>query len=242
MFRALACTITLLAACGSVEGDPADGGPDAAPPDAPSADATIDQTVSWQATDGLPEDACAPWELVHNPAPERPTLDGGGFLVIATDQAGDQLFYRQGADVLAPPADGKLVIEARMRLVSGTTVGARSPVHIGFVIAGKSNVLFLTDTGMFLLEDPGHIDEPPVTDLPPDGAFHDYRIEADLDAAAGTDNVRVLRDDKLVLTGHTSAEPERENVIFFGDSTQAAAGTGDYAAVRHNAHVADACP
>ena len=238
MLRALACTITLLAACGSVEGDAADGGP----PDAPPADAGIDQTVSWHATDGLPEDACAPWVLFHMPPPERPTLDGAGFLVIATDQVGDQLFYRQGPDVLAEPEGHKLVIEARMRLVSGATVGARSAVHIGFVIAGKSNVLFLTDQGMFLLDDPSTIDEPPVTDLPPDGAFHDYRIEADLDAADGTDNVRVLRDGKLVLTGHTSAEPERENVIFFGDSTQVAAGTGDYAAVRHNAHVADACP
>jgi hypothetical protein len=241
MLRALVASALLCVACGSVAGDD----PDAAPtvPDAmPAADGALDSHVTWRAANGLPEAACAPWTLLHVPATERPTLDATGFMTLATDLNTDQLFYRQDADVLAEPADGVLVIEARLRFIDGAIMNARSGVHIGFVMGEQSNTLFLTDKGMFLLDSANAVDEPRVDNLPVDGAMHDYRIDVDLTAAAGTDNIRVYRDGSLTLTGHTIADPGRASQLFFGDSSILTSGTGDYASFGHNAHVPVECP
>ncbi len=204
-------------------------------------DAALKRDVRWLASNGLPDHACAPWTSVDTAQPEDGVIAPEGYLLVTSDPDAETLFYQQTQNLLEAPADGKLVLQARARFIEGrASSSARSGAHLGFVMGGKANTLFFENGNVFLLaaESTRGAERAMTTEV-----FHNYRIEVDLHASAGTNNISVLQDGAVLISGRTfAAAAGTPDVIYFGDSTQNARATSHWLSVEHNAHVPVACP
>jgi len=225
--------------------DPADidasmGDVDAVTPDGQvPIDASADTAVPlnpvavWSARDGMPDTACAPWTISKYPTMGVPVL-ADGTLTISTSADGEDVAYAQGAEVLQDSRP--FVMEARVKFVAGATShAARSGATLAFFLGGAANALMIHDGEVALLAGPQV--KGPTHAVPTTDAFHDYRIEANLDSKA----IAVWRDQQLVLFGQLYADNSSRQIIF-GDTTGAAHATSEWQRVSHNAHVPVACP
>lgn len=208
---------------------------DAAAPDAgPASNATS----SWSAAAGLPDIACPSWTIVDTANPEAPSVSGG-VLTVRDDQLAENMYFVQsGAQLIAPP---RLIIEARMRYVSGgASTPSRAPAVLAFRLGAglDKQLLHIGDGEVFLLS--GENTRGSSTTTPTADAFHDYRLEADLPGGA----VRAFRDGRLILSGQVYPEPSAgaAPAIFFGEGSLFAYGTSEWVSFSHNAHAPTACP
>jgi hypothetical protein len=189
-------------------------------------------TSSYQASSQLlPNAVCSGWELVNGADTELPQLPGG-YLRLSTSTVAENQYYKVAPEGLKAPA--KLVIEARMQLISGSASAAyRAPANFGFVLDGKKNLLMIADGEIFILSaenTKGTSAAVATTD-----AMHVYRME--VDTALGT--VEVFYDGVSKLTGSTFADPNgTPNFLYFGDGSLFGTGVSDWAYFTHNA---DAC-
>lgn len=111
---------------------------------------------SWEASSGeFPDVVCPNWILVNTASPEIP-LFAGDTLLISTDVFSENMQYRNLFPFLA--SKDTIVIEARMKLVSGTTSGStvRGPAGIGFWNAPDTgNMLWIRPDQIHLLSATG---------------------------------------------------------------------------------------
>jgi hypothetical protein len=247
----MAAAMILAAACvggdPEIESPPPEGGtPDDAggAADTASSDAEVDvdggatltNNALWLGTGGLPQGACSPFVLDDQANPEVPVLSNGTLTIEAVGDQTEMMRYLHQANVLAVPASNTVVLEARLRVVvSNSTNPARAGAVLGFTIAGKRNYLWLSTTEIFILA--GETTKGATLTDAGTGAFHDYRIEANLATGA----LRVLQDGVEVLTGATY-NTGGQNEIVWGESSVVAGGESEWQRFAHNAYVLGPCP
>ena len=179
----------------------------------------------------MPNAVCSGWELVNNANTELPELLGG-YLRLSTSTVAENQYYMVPPEGLKTPA--KLVIEARMQLISGSASTAyRAPANFGFVLSTKKNLLMIANGEIFILT--GENTKGASAAVATTDAMHVYRME--VDTALG--NVEVFYDDVSKLTGSTFADPNGSpDFLYFGDGSLYGTGVSDWAYFTHNA---DAC-
>jgi hypothetical protein len=188
----------------------------------------------YNASSGVfPESVCPPWTLFDSAAPENPALSGG-VLVIATDQTAEEIGYAQNALIPDP-----LVIEARMRLVSGSSTHAsRAPAVIRFATAPSiGNAFYIGVDEIFL--NTANLVKGPSAVVDTNDALHTYRLEV---TAAGV--ITVFQDGIQKLTGATFFDTSHNDPfprISFGEISSLAFGVSHWEFIRHNASTVT-CP
>ena len=219
-------------------GPPDAGPPDAGPPDAGPLDAGsccdrlgTTTSISWQASDGvLPHEACPPWELADSADPEEPILSGGAAIVESSSDGESMLWIMRPADI-TPGAT--VVVEARMRLVSGSaSVTNRAPAVILGVFGPMARkwALQIEDGAIFLNSDESV--RGPVAAIDTTTAPRTYRIEVDV----GTGAVAVLVDGVPTLTGSTFPDPAADtDRLLFGEGSFLAFGRSEWLSFSHDA-------
>src|SRR2546425_2416326 len=183
----------------------------------------------WNANTGQFPDAASPaWKLVNTATPLNPVLSAGKLVINTTDPVSN-MYYVQSANISFP---SHTVIEARLRLVSGTTLNpARAPADIGFFTAPfVGNVFFIGQGEVFLLS--GDLTRGQTATVDTQSVFHNYTIIID----NGT-KIQVLQDNVPILSGSTFTSTNQPSTpeILFGEASTAAAGTSEWEFVRHNA-------
>ena len=194
----------------------------------------------WQASSGLkPDQINPPWDSYVEVSAPPPYLTNGA-LHIEVEHGGIHLYeyYAQlgGHPSLPLAMPTRLVIEARMRLVNGTSNHvARAPAAIVFVTSpGVGCALNIDHDEIFLYSaGAGH---GPSTNVDTKLNPHTYRIEvAGLSAGSA---VTVFYDGQRVLTGTTFYDlylnGDRPQ-ISWGDITEFEWGASDWYSFYHNA-------
>lgn len=180
----------------------------------------------------LPQDVCSAWVLVDNADPEQPLLSGG-LLRVSTSTNAENQYYTVQAPNLAWPS--KLVVEARLRLISGSaSTASRAPAFVGFVYGSthQKNLLQIADGEIFLLT--GENTKAVGAAVTTTDALHVYRVE--VDTTAGT--IEVFYDGQSKLTGVTFVDPSAStDYVSFGEGSNFATGASDWDYVTHNAYV-----
>jgi hypothetical protein len=195
--------------------------------------------VSYDATGGLlPDAVCPGWSLTDSASPEDPVITAGS-LTLSTSADGENMSYVQTAPdiVVGDP----LIVEARMRFISGASSAADSRAPAALVVTtapevGTGTVLYIAADEIFLLS--GAATRGATAFVDTDDAFHTYRLEAD-----GGD-VRVFQDNVQVLDGATfNPVPNNGSVarVAWGDVTSLAHGVSEWQYVRHTAPSTAAC-
>ena len=185
----------------------------------------------WEASSGLtPEQVCPPWTLVDTAPGADPTFAGGA-LVLTTAANGEDMLYVQSGFPL--PAPDPLVVEARMRFISGSSsANNRGPAAIAITSAANTGTLFFIGADEIFLTASGDVRGQSAT-VDTDGAAHTYRITV---AAAGT--VTVFYDGAPTLTGATYTSASvfgSQGRIIWGEGAGEAFGSHAWESVRHNA-------
>lgn len=177
----------------------------------------------------LPTAVCSGWELVNNANTEVPQLLGG-YLRLSTSTVAENQYYRVVSDALTVPA--KLVIEARMQLISGSASTVyRAPANFSFILNKLTNSLMIGNGEIFILSaenTKGAAAAVATTD-----GFHVYRME--VDTALG--NVEVFYDGVSKLTGKAfagAAASLNSFYFYFGDGSIYGTSVSDWAYVTHN--------
>jgi hypothetical protein len=191
----------------------------------------------WQASAGsLPTASCPLWTGTDSSLAADPSI-AGGVMTLPTGSRefgvdDDQMSFRQrGSQLRVPPL---LVIEARMRYVSGSSAAPwRTPAVIAFTASpGVGNLLFIGEDEIFLTG-PGGNSRGPAAAVDTDNSLHSYRIEVARDGS-----IRVSQDGSTVLEGSTFDDVNANGStprILWGDATSFASGTSEWAYFRHNA-------
>jgi VCBS repeat-containing protein len=193
---------------------------------------------TYNASSGvLPDAVCPTWTLTDTADPENPLLSGGK-LTLSTDTQSENMFYAQQGSAISMPS--QLVVEARMRLVSGSSsVAQRAPAVIGFATAPSvGNGLWIGRGEIFLSS--GEFTRGPSAAVDTQTAVHTYRIEV----ATATGAVRVLYDGALKLTGTTytsSSDNGPAPRVSWGEGSSFAFGTSEWLSISHNASASN-CP
>jgi len=196
-------------------------------------------TSNYQSSSGLlPTAVCPPWALTDTSSPEDPFLSGGN-LVVGNDTNSELMFFIQTAPDIAIPSS--LVIEARMRFVSGSSsFSSRAPSVIGFTTsANVGNLLFIAQDEIFFLA-PGDVKGATAV-LDTDGAFHTYRVEVTGSAI----NVFYDGGASAVLTSTTFTDVPLFGAvirILWGELSTVALGTSHWEFFRHNASTVSCAP
>ncbi|MGH7895376.1 MAG: hypothetical protein ACREQL_11960, partial [Candidatus Binatia bacterium] len=172
------------------------------------------------------------WTLVDTATPEVPVL-ASGKLTISTDAPAENMYYVQdGSNVSIPDP---LIVEARVRLVSGTDSGARTaPIAIALTTAPEVGVLFFAEADRIFLAD-SETTEGDSAVVDTDDAPHTYQFVID-----GTGAVRVFYDGVLTLTGATyqgASDHGPVPRVVWGEVSSGASGTHEWEFVRNNAAV-----
>ena len=195
--------------------------------------------ASYDAQSGAaPDAACPAWLSTDTDANHDPVVSGG--LLTLTTGPGDyqtvMQFAQHAPDIEIPAA---LAVEARLRFVSGQSIGAnRSAVVISLeVLPFRKAVLIVSDDRLWLQVDDGT--PGPAVVLDTNGALHTYRIDV-----LNYDRVQVFYDGAMVLDGFTFLDNLGAlgfQRVTWGDPTVEAFGTSEWAYFRHNAGTT-ACP
>lgn len=200
--------------------------------------AAADFNATWNASSGLlPDAVCPGWVLTDTASPEEPTISNGR-LLITTSANGENIFYEQsGSDISVP---GLMIIEARLRFVSGTTSHvARTPAVVRFTVAPTvGNALFIGVDEVFLLA--ADLVRGASAAVDTDDVFHTYRLEVNTSTGA----IDVFYDGTFLLSGTTFSDVNSNGSVasvLFGEGSSLATGTTEWEFVRHNAS-AVTCP
>jgi hypothetical protein len=183
--------------------------------------------AEWDASSAMfPDQVCPAWTEGDTADVEVPTFSAGE-LVLGTDSGPELLFYRQTAPLLSVP--DPLVIEARLKFVSGTTSMIHAIAGVSFFDATQGNDLFVGQDEIFLLQDA--VTRGASASIQTDDDFHTYRIEMDATGA-----IRVSVDGALLLTGMAFSAAGGPK-IDFGDVTDDpdVTGSAEWDFVHHNA-------
>ena len=178
----------------------------------------------------LPSASCPPWDTNFSANPESHFMRGDTLVLITSDTAGTLEYFQTAPNVVLPDP---LVIEAKMRFISGIGIPARAPA--GLVCSYGSffgNILYVAQDEIFLLEE--YYIQGPSTSVDTDDDFHVYRMLIHSSHA-----IEVYYDGTLVLQGElTPPNPlwGASPIIAFGDDTYHAYGTSEWLYVRHNAY------
>jgi lysophospholipase L1-like esterase len=198
----------------------------------PSPTPGVQFTASYDASTGsTPDLACPSWAWFSAGGPSQPSVSGGALRITNTTTK-QPSGYQQPAPGQALTIPNPLVIEARMRLVSGTSTDAtRGPASIGFTTSPNfGNGLQISNGQVFLNQ--SETQKGPSASVDTAG-FHTYRIEV-----TGGGAISVFQDGTFVLSGaeYTSAADAGGQVrIEWGNGSNLAYGTSDWQFVHHNA-------
>jgi hypothetical protein len=186
--------------------------------------------VLWEASSGVtPDGLQLPFTLTDTADPEDPVLSGGTLTLSTSDNAEIMDYVQSGAEVTMPD---HLVIEARLRYVSGSTsTNARQPSLIYFTTSPLiGNALMIGQDEIYLLVSNSVKDTSAFVDT--DGAYHDYRIEV----TAGV--ISVYHDDIQVLTGSSYSDASTNGTsprVGFGLGSTLSQGVSEWQSFEHNA-------
>jgi hypothetical protein len=180
----------------------------------------------------FPQDVCSAWAQVDTAEPEEPALSAG-LLRVSTSTDTENQYYGVYAPNVGYPA--KLVVEARMQLISGSaSTPSRAPAFVGFVLGPdhQKNMLQIASGEIFLLS--AENTKAASAAVATTDALHVYRIEVD----TGLGTVEVFYDGQSKLTGVTFTDPNASpQYVAFGEGSTYATGTSDWDYVTHNAYV-----
>jgi hypothetical protein len=190
-----------------------------------------DSTVSWDGSGGLLPDQSTPvWILFDDATPEDPVLSAG-VLSLSTDVESENVYYTQsGAEI---SINDPVVVEFRARVTaSSASVPSKAAVSVALTVSSDfGNSLQIGVDEIFVLI--GNNMKGPSAVVDTNGAFHTYRIEADL---AG--NFDVYYDDVLTLSGDsfTSAATNGPTPrVLWGLVSSFSTGTAEFESFAHNA-------
>jgi RHS repeat-associated protein len=188
--------------------------------------------ASWQAASGLtPDQVCPAWKLEVPSGAPPPTLSGGS-LQITNTSTNQPVDYNQEEPNQTLSVPDPLVIEARMRFVSGTTTNStREPANIGFATAPSFGSVLQIGKGLVFLTKSET--ERGATASVDTSSFHTYRIEV---TKAGS--ITVFQDGSQILSGseYTSVPDHGTHPrVYWGNGSKLAYGVSQWQFVRHNA-------
>jgi hypothetical protein len=193
----------------------------------------------WNASWGLAPDELwhEPWTLGDEANPEEPIL-GSQFLTLGTSQDTENMFYIQSDPTV--DTSGSFFIEAAVRFVSGSqSTPSRAPIAINFTTAPEvGNALYIRGDEVFF--NSSNNTKGPSAFVDTDGAFHTYRIDV-----SATGDLSLLYDGSSILTGHTFTSAAHNDLverISWGERSNFATGTSEWASFRHNALVSEPPP
>lgn len=188
--------------------------------------------VEWLATSGqLPTNVCPTWAVDESAATD-PVITNG-VLVIDTTSDGENVYYNHAAGNLAATPTSVVVIEAKVRLISGAAAAAwRSPAGLfARLNNGKKLVLNIEAGKIFLNSDENA--RGPEANVDTTTAAKTYRVEANL----ATNAVTVAVDGTPTLTGTMFTDPNSTaNQIAFGEASSFAYGKSEWHSFKHNVY------
>jgi hypothetical protein len=184
----------------------------------------------WEASSGLlPTQVCPAWTLTDTSASD-PVLAPSGLTI--SDATDEDLFYVQTDALDVVPVPDPIVVEARMRFISGTSSGNdRAPANVVVTTAANTGTLLGIGPDEIFLTGVGDV-RSQTANVDTDGAPHTYRIEV---TAAGA--VTVFYDGTATLAGTISMSadafgPVRR--IIWGEGSHIASGAHVWESVAHN--------
>jgi hypothetical protein len=184
----------------------------------------------WEASSGLlPTQVCPAWTLTDTSASD-PVLAPSGLTI--SDATGEDLFYVQTDALDVVPVPDPIVVEARMRFVSGTSSGSnRAPANVVVTTAANTGTLLGIGSDEIFLTGVGDV-RSQTANVDTEGGSHTYRIEV---TAAGA--VTVFYDGTATLAGTISMSvdafgPVRR--IIWGEGSHIASGAHVWESVAHN--------
>lgn len=194
---------------------------------------------SYDASTGkLPESPC--WKLIDTANPEQP-LVAGGKLTLSSSADAENMFFLWDSKLNFP---AKLVFEARMRRVSGSSSHtARTPAVMGVTtLPGVGNALFIGQDEIFLLA--GNLVKGASASLDTDDLAHTYRME--VTGTAQGSQIEVFYDSETSprLQGTTFFDTSANGLaprLQFGEASNLSWGTSEWEWVSHNAGPASCC-
>jgi hypothetical protein len=189
---------------------------------------------AWTAASGVLPSAANPPYSFYEELTASVSL-GAGVLKLDTSPASSRATYFQESDALSVPPN--LVVEARVRFVSGTSdVPGHAPAGISFYPSkGVANSLWIGRDEVFVNAGT-RFARGAVAGVDTDGAFHDYRIEVQ-GTSAGS-RLDVFYDGAPLLTGALFLDdPDQEAEIGWGDLAYDASGVSEWQSFRHNAAI-----
>jgi hypothetical protein len=184
-------------------------------------------TAVWEASSGLfPESSpCPAFVRTNSAVPEQPVLSATE-LTLSTSEVAEDMFYMQDLTLSPDP----LVVEARVRFISGTGTPTRGPAAIALTTAADTGVLFFIGNDEIFLTTTGDTrgDEAELDT----NVAHTYRV-----TVTGTGAVSVSVDGTPTLTGSTYVDEAAFGAtrrVLWGEGSKDAFGTHAWAFVRHN--------
>jgi hypothetical protein len=201
--------------------------------DLPARAAAETFTSSWEATSStFPDEASPPWNRIASGTPQAPQI-ADGILTIQTTANAENIVYRQTEPLIDFDVANPLVIEARMRFVSGSSSAAsRAPATVMVTTGPATGIaFFVAGDEIFLTAGEGMKGASANVDT--DDAPHDYRLEIAHDGS-----VKVLYDDVETLTGATYTSVNDHGSIkriLWGEGSILAFGVSEWVSFRHNA-------
>ena len=184
----------------------------------------------WEASSGLlPTQVCPAWTLTDTSASD-PVLAPTGLTI--SDATGEDLFYVQTDALDVVPVPDPIVVEARMRFISGASSGSnRAPANIVVTTAANTGTLLGIGPDEIFLTGVGDV-RSQTANVDTDGATHTYRIEV-----TGAGAVTVFYDGTATLAGTISMSadafgPVRR--IIWGEGSHIASGSHVWESVAHN--------
>jgi hypothetical protein len=190
--------------------------------------------LDWTGSIGSPSAVCPSWSLIDNSPGSDPLMSGDTLVIPSTANAAEYLYYEQLEPRIVMPST--LVIEFRMRRVSGSSTNAFRPpagVQISFD-QDTSAILFIGSDEIFLLSSVFAKGDSALVDT--DDQFHTYRIEVYPNRA-----VHVYYDGALALTSHVFvySGAQAPTGISWGELSSYGAGESRWLYFKHNAYALD---
>jgi hypothetical protein len=187
---------------------------------------------TWQASSNLfPDEISPPYAFTDAAVADRAFV-GGNLRISTSAPASELMFYGHSGSLL--DTSGAFYVEARVRLVSGSSLSAvRAPITIAISTSpGVGNSLSIDHDAMFFAQSSGTAGLSYLADT--NDAFHTYRIEYD-----GIQTLTLFYDNvPTLLTASTFNDATFNGLqprIHWGEGTILEFGTSDWEYFTHNA-------
>lgn len=187
----------------------------------------------YQASSGLfPDEISPPYTLTNTADTEVPFFSGVNLRISTSLPDDEVMFYGHSGSVL--DTSGAFYVEARVRLVSGSSLSAvRAPITIAITTSpGVGNSFFIDHDAMFFNLSSGAAGPSHLADT--NDGFHTYRIQYD-----GLQTLTLLYDNAPTpLTASTFNDASFNGPqprINWGEGTILEFGTSDWEYFTHNA-------